>query len=117
MAPIIQKRNNLFCLWVSTWCNSYMNKLIDKVIKWHQDRNLIKGSTDQAQILKLIEELGELSNSVCKGKDIRDDLGDMMVVMINIMKRNNLTMEECLSVAYEDIKNRKGKIIDGVFVK
>ncbi len=95
-----------------------MNKLIDKVIKWHQDRNLIKGSTaDQAQILKLIEELGELSNSVCKGKDIRDDLGDMMVVMINIMKRNNLTMEECLSVAYEDIKNRKGKIIDGVFVK
>ena len=94
-----------------------MNKLIDKVIKWHQDRNLIKGSTDQAQILKLIEELGELSNSVCKGRDIRDDLGDMMVVMINIMKRNNLTMEQCLSVAYEDIKNRKGKIIDGVFVK
>ena len=85
-----------------------MNKLIDKVIKWHQDRNLIKGSTDQAQLLKLIEELGELSNSVCKGKDIRDDLGDMMVVMINIMKRNNLTMEECLNVAYEDIKNRKG---------
>ena len=41
----------------------------------------------------------------------------MMVVMINIMNRNNLTMEECLSVAYEDIKNRKGKIIDGVFVK
>jgi hypothetical protein len=33
------------------------------------------------------------------------------------MKRNNLTMEECLNVAYEDIKNRKGKIIDGVFVK
>ena len=66
---------------------------------------------------KTYEELGELSNSVCKGKDIRDDLGDMMVVMINIMKRNNLTMEECLSVAYEDIKNRKGKIIDGVFVK
>ena len=94
-----------------------MNKLIDKVIKWHQDRNLIKESTDQAQILKLIEELGELSNSVCKGKDIRDDLGDMMVVMINIMKRNNLTMEECLNVAYEDIKNRKGKIVDGVFVK
>ena len=94
-----------------------MNKLIDKVIKWHQDRNLINGSTDKAQLLKLIEELGELSNSVCKGKDIRDDLGDMMVVMINIMKRNNLTMEECLNVAYEDIKNRKGKIVDGVFVK
>ena len=94
-----------------------MNKLIDKVIKWHQDRNLIKGSTDQAQILKLIEELGELSNSVCKGKDIRDDLGDMLVVMINIMKRNKISMESCLEVAYNDIKDRKGKMIDGIFVK
>ena len=94
-----------------------MNKLIDKVIKWHQDRNLIKGSTDQAQILKLIEELGELSNSVCKGKDIRDDLGDMMVVMINIMERNGLTIEQCLEQAYKSIKDRKGKMVDGIFVK
>ena len=78
---------------------------------------IYKGSTDQAQLLKLIEELGELSNSVVKGKDIRDDLGDMMVVMINIMERNNISVEECLNVAYEDIKNRKGKIVDGVFVK
>ena len=46
--------------------NNYMNKLTDKVIKWHQDR-IIKGSTDQAQILKLIEELGT-SNSVCKAR-------------------------------------------------
>ena len=41
----------------------------------------------------------------------------MMVVLINIMVRNNLTMEECLAVAYEDIKDRKGKMIDGIFVK
>ena len=61
--------------------------------------------------------MGELSDSVCKGQDIRDDLGDMMVVMINIMKRNNITMEDCLSVAYNDIKDRKGKMIDGIFVK
>ena len=93
------------------------NPLIEQICKWHEDRNLIEGSTDKDQVLKLQQELGELSDSVCKGKDIRDDLGDMMVVMINIMKRNNLTMEECLSVAYEDIKNRKGKIVDGVFVK
>jgi len=92
-------------------------ELIGKIVKWHYDRNLIKGSTDQAQLLKLIEELGELSNSVVKGKDIRDDLGDMMVVMINIMERNNISVEECLNVAYEDIKNRKGKIVDGVFIK
>ena len=85
--------------------------------QWHIDRNLINGSTDKDQYMKLIQEAGELSDSLCKGKDIRDDIGDMMVVLINIMVRNNLTMQECLSVAYDDIKDRKGKMIDGIFVK
>ena len=40
-----------------------------------------------------------------------------MGVMINIMKRNNISMEECLQVAYDDIKDRKGTMIDGIFVK
>ena len=91
--------------------------LIDLTEKWHVDRNLIDGSTDKDQYMKLIQEAGELSDSLCKGKDIKDDIGDMMVVLINIMVRNNLTMEECLAVAYEDIKDRKGKMIDGIFVK
>lgn len=85
--------------------------------QWHRDRNLIDGSTDKDQYMKLIQEAGELSDSLCKGKDIKDDIGDIMVVLINIMVRNNLTMQECLAVAYEDIKDRKGKMIDGIFVK
>ena len=94
-----------------------LQELVDLIEEWHVDRNLIDGATDKDQVLKLIQEMGELSDSVCKDQDIRDDLGDMMVVMINIMKRNNITMEECLSVAYNDIKDRKGKMIDGIFVK
>ena len=47
----------------------------------------------------------------------RYDIGDMLVVLINIMERNKITMEECLAVAYMDIKDRKGKMIDGIFVK
>ena len=89
----------------------------ESIGQWHRDRNLIDGSTDKDQYMKLIQEAGELSDSLCKGKDIRDDIGDMMVVLINIMVRNNLTMTECLSVAYDDIKDRKGKMIDGIFVK
>ena len=85
--------------------------------QWHLDRNLIEGSTDKDQYMKLIQEVGELSDSLCKGKDIRDDIGDIMVVLINIMVRNNLTIQECLSVAHGDIKDRKGKMIDGIFVK
>lgn len=81
------------------------------------DRNLIDGSTDKDQFHKLIQECGELSDNLCKGKDIRDDIGDIIVVLINIMARNGLTMSECMQVAYDDIKDRKGKMIDGVFIK
>lgn len=94
-----------------------MNELIEKVNMWFEDRNLIAGSTDKDQILKLVQELGELSDHACKGEDIKDDLGDMLVVMLNIMKRNDYTIEECLQIAYNDIKDRKGKMIDGIFVK
>ena len=92
-------------------------ELVKLIEQWHEDRNLIAGSTDKDQVLKLVQELGELSDSVCKGKDMRDDLGDMLVVMINIMKRNNITIEECLQKAYDDIKDRKGRMVDGIFVK
>jgi len=87
------------------------------IAQWHRDRNLIEGSTDKDQYMKLIQEAGELSDSLCKGKDIRDDIGDIMVVLINIMVRNDLTMRECLEMAYGDIKDRKGKMVDGIFVK
>lgn len=94
-----------------------MREVIENIEQWHYDRNLINGATDKDQVLKLMQELGELSDNVCKGNDIRDDLGDMMVVMINIMVRNQITMEECLEVAYNDIKDRKGRMVDGIFVK
>ena len=64
-----------------------------------------------------MQELGELSDSVCKGKDIKDDIGDMLVVMLNITTRNGITLSECLARAWDDIKDRKGKMVDGIFVK
>ena len=94
-----------------------MNDLINKVAQWHHDRNLIEGATDKDQYCKLIQEAGELSDSICKGKDVKDDIGDMIVVLINIAERNNVTIEECLENAWNDIKDRKGKMIDGIFVK
>ena len=96
---------------------STLSYFIDNVVQWHHDRNLIDGSTDKDQTLKLLQELGELSDSVCKGKDIRDDIGDMLVVMLNITTRNGITLSECLARAWDDIKDRKGKMIDGIFVK
>ncbi len=101
---------------VSDTCPT-LSYFIDNVVQWHRDRNLIDGSTDKDQVLKLIQELGELSDSVCKGKDIKDDIGDMLVVMLNIATRNEVTLSECLARAWDDIKDRKGKMVDGIFVK
>ena len=67
--------------------------------------------------MKLLQEVGELSDSLCKGKRLRDDVGDIMVVLINILVRNGVTIDECLEIAYNDIKDRKGKMVDGVFIK
>ena len=91
--------------------------LTELIKMWHHDRNLIEGATDKDQFAKLIQEAGELSDNICKGNDIRDDIGDIMVVLINIAERNGITMSECLKTAYNDIKDRKGKMVDGVFVK
>ena len=96
---------------------SNTDNLIKQITQWHRDRNLIDGATDKDQLAKLIQEMGELSDNICKGKDVSDDIGDMMVVLINIAERNNLSIEHCLEVAYNDIKDRKGKMIDGIFVK
>ena len=91
--------------------------LTELIKMWHHDRNLIEGATDKDQFAKLIQEAGELSDNICKGNDIKDDIGDMMVVLINIAERNGITISECLRVAYNDIKDRKGTMVDGVFVK
>lgn len=97
--------------------NINMDIVVASIAAWHHDRNLVNGSTDKAQFLKLVEEMGELASSLAKGTDIIDDVGDILVVLINIMERHGLSMRQCLHHAYDDIKDRKGMMIDGVFVK
>lgn len=94
-----------------------LQRLVDAVRDWHYDRNLIEGSTNQAQVVKLLEETGELAKSISRSEDIRDDIGDILVVLINLAERERLSLEDCLTVAYNDIKDRKGTMVDGVFVK
>ena len=90
---------------------------INSIKRWHHDRKLINGSDDKSQFAKLIQEAGELSDNICKGNDIKDDIGDMIVVLINIAERNDVSITDCVREAWDDIKDRKGIMIDGVFVK
>jgi NTP pyrophosphatase (non-canonical NTP hydrolase) len=82
-----------------------MQEIINNIRQWHHDRNLIEGSTDKDQCLKLMQELGELSDSICKSQDRKDDIGDMLVVLTNIAERNGHDMVNLLNVAVRDIEN------------
>jgi uncharacterized protein YabN with tetrapyrrole methylase and pyrophosphatase domain len=94
-----------------------MKILEDKIVQWHRDRNLFDGSTDHQQFEKLLEEVEELRINIQNDQLVIDDIGDIIVVLINIAHRSNLTLEQCMEHAYNDIKDRKGKMVDGLFVK
>lgn len=91
--------------------------LLSLVGKWAEDRNLIEGSKPKDQFHKLIQESAELSESLCKGKDATDDIGDILVVLIILAKQLGLDLVDCLDYAYNEIKDRKGVMKDGIFIK
>ncbi len=70
-------------------------------------------------MLKLTEELGELAGAIAKSKEheVVDAIGDCVVVLTILAAQSGITIEECISKAYDEIKDRKGKMVNGVFVK
>ena len=94
-----------------------MNETINKVIQWANERNLILGSDPKSQALKLMSEVGELADNINKRADCRDDIGDCLVVLTIIAEQKGYTIQECLDIAYNDIKDRKGVMFNGCFVK
>ena len=91
----------------------------DLILEWAEARNLIQGSDSFRQLAKLMEETGELAGGIAKQKPdvISDSIGDCMVVLTIIAAQNGLNVTDCLQAAYNEIKDRKGRMIDGVFVK
>lgn len=94
-----------------------METLISKISSWANDRNIIAGSDTKTQFAKFVSEVGELADNIAKGRDCRDDIGDCIVVLTIIAEQKGYTLKECIEHAYNDIKDRKGKMINGTFVK
>ena len=86
---------------------------------WAHARNLIQGSTTDKQFLKLIEEVGELAAGLARKDSVKvmDGIGDAVVVLTILAEQMGFTIEACIEMAWDEIKDRKGKMIDGVFVK
>ncbi len=93
--------------------------MYDKIRQWAHDRNLIHGATLHAQMLKLTEEVGELAHGVARKNELEiiDALGDCVVVLTILAAQCELRLEDCVEASYNQIKDRKGQMIDGVFVK
>jgi len=86
--------------------------------QWAVARNL--HTADYAkQMLKLMEETGELASALAKHENagIIDAIGDIYVVLTIIAMQLNMRIEDCIVSAYNEIKDRKGKLVNGVFVK
>ena len=98
---------------------SNIEDLIQKVISWAYDRNIISGSTYKEQYMKAQSELGELADALLKADrdGMEDAIGDVLVCIINLSEQLDTTLEHCLSRAYDSIKDRKGIMFNGVFVK
>lgn len=94
-------------------------ELLRRIHQWGVDRNIIGDATSRNQLPKLMEELGEMAGGIArKHKDtIKDGIGDVIVVLSMIAGIEGLTIHECIDQAYNEIKDRKGVLLDGTFIK
>lgn len=94
--------------------------LIWKVKEWAAARKIVPNSTPMAQLMKTVSELGELADATLKrdADGIKDGVGDVLVTLIIYAQLQGLSLCECLSHAYDVIKDRKGTLTpEGIFVK
>ena len=86
---------------------------------WAKARGLYAKGDTKTQYCKLMEEAGELGRAILKDDqpEFVDAIGDMIVVLTNLAHLGNTTIEACIDAAYDEIKNRKGNMKNGTFVK
>ena len=87
--------------------------------EWAKEKGIYDSGSSGVQYLKLIEETGELAQALLKKDkaEIKDAIGDMVVVLTSIAKFEDMLIEDCISSAYNVIAKRTGKMVNGTFVK
>ena len=94
---------------------SYFNE----IRLWAKQKNILDQGDIKTQYIKLQEESGELAEAILTNnkEEIKDAIGDMVVVLTSLSYFSGFTIEEAIESAYNEIKNREGKIINNTFVK
>ena len=93
--------------------------IFDAIRAWAFNRGIYKSGDTKTQLIKLYEEVGELSEAVLKSdnNEFIDAIGDAVVVLTNLAELGGVRIEDCIESAYNEISNRSGDMINGTFVK
>ena len=86
---------------------------------WANQRGIYEHGDTKTQALKLMEEAGEICRAILKEDhdEVVDGIGDAVVVLTNLAELNDISIEDCIDAAYEEISNRTGKMVNGTFKK
>lgn len=99
------------------------------VLRWAKDKDLLHAENADKQFMKFVEEVFEFKTEMdmfeyggeilkpVNLEHVKDEMGDIFVTLIILCEQIGIDPVECLSMAYEKIKNRKGRTIGGTFVK
>lgn len=101
------------------WNWNLKDDRFDLIRQWAKDRGIYDKGNSHTQYVKLMEEAGELAKALLNKDvyEIKDAIGDMVVVLTNLAVLEGMQIENCIDSAYNEIANRKGKMINGTFVK
>ena len=91
----------------------------DLIREWAERRGLYANGDPKTQALKLVEEVGETCRAILKEdrEEVIDGIGDSVVVLTNLAELHGVTIEHCIGIAYDEISNRTGKMVNGTFKK
>ena len=100
-------------------CKPECNDRFDLIREWAKERGLYDKGDPKTQTLKLMEEAGEICRAVLKDdrEQIIDGIGDCIVVLTNLAELVDYPIEKCIDAAYNEIKDRTGKMNNGTFKK
>ena len=91
----------------------------DLIRQWAQERGIYDKGNSHTQYVKLMEEAGELASALLTkdAYEIKDAIGDIVVVLTNLAALEGMQIENCIDAAYDEIANRTGTMLNGTFVK
>ena len=98
-------------------CKPYYQ--FDLIRDWAEDRGLYANGDPKTQALKLVEEVGETCRAILKEdyEEVVDGIGDCVVVLTNLAELMDISIEDCIAAAYDEIKDRTGQMENGTYVK